>query len=112
MFGRRRRAPRGFERYVRQRVIVHTRDRQSFRGFVLHDDDATIVLDHAEKLSSVAGEVGLEARALAVGEIAIAHSNVSVVQRVADVPDEPLEQPAAPTVGIDRVVPLVSEVAS
>lgn len=115
MFGRRRRepAPEGFQRFVRDRVIVHTIDRQSLRGFVLHDDRDTLVLEHAERLTVAAGNVGLEPRATPAGTVSIPHRNVSVVQIIGNVPDEIAELSAPATSAIpDRVVPLVSEIGA
>lgn len=116
VFGRRREreATRGFRQFVRERVIVHTIDRQSFRGFVARDGDDVIVLEHADRLTSVPGDVSLEARATPVGSVAILHRNVSVVQPLGALADEALDLALPVNVGgvADRVVPLVSEVAS
>jgi hypothetical protein len=104
--------PGGLGRFVRDRVIVHTRDAQSLRGFVAADYDDLVVLEHAERLTSAPGDTGLEARATPVGTIGVLHANVSVVQILGPVPDE--IAPATPTapVNLDRVVPLVNGAAS
>lgn len=100
---------RGIERYVRRRVIVHTKDGHSFRGFVERGDRAGIELAHAERLTAVPGTNGeVRAEPLTDAPPWIPDSNVSLVQVLASPVDAPAVAPAAAP-RADRVIELVPE---
>lgn len=103
----------GIGRYLRDRVVVQTRDRRTFRGYLDHADEHGIALDHAEAIDHVPGPEGPTTGVTSLGTVFVPAANIAAAQVLApptmDSPLRALPDPVEPGVnGADVVVPIAA----